>query len=585
MTHPIDLIATLALGFALAFVFGFAAVQIRIPPLVGYLVAGIVIGPATPGFVADQALANQLAEVGVILLMFGVGLHFSFRELMVVGHIAFPGAVVQILVATALGVGMTTLWGWSLSAGLTLGLALSVASTVVLLRALAVNGMLDSPNGHIAVGWLIVEDLVMVVVLVLLPALAAAAGADRSGGDLLATLALTIGKVVLFVGLMLVIGKRIVGWLLERVAYTGLRELFTLAIIAAALGIAYAASELFGVSLALGAFFAGLIISESDLSHRAAAEATPLQDAFAVLFFVSVGMLFDPQVLIEQPLQVAAALSIVLVGKSVAALLIVLAFNYPLRTALTVAVSLAQIGEFSFILAGLGITLGLLPAEGQDLILAAALLSISLNPFIFQMLLPMQTWLHQHPGICLKLERRNAALAHPNIDERPCLSGHAVLVGYGRVGKHIGEALRQHGLPYVVVEYNRALVRALRVQGVVAIYGDAAMPGLLEHAMIEHARLLVVTVPEALQAREIVELARQLKPDIDTIVATHSERDLAWLDRHKVGLAVMGERELAASMTRYVLRCFGVDVQEAKAVAAELRRRAKGGTAAIAEDE
>jgi len=392
MPHDAPLIATIAVSLALAFVGGFVAVRLRLPPLVGYLLAGIVVGPFTPGFVADRHLAPQLAEIGVILLMFGVGLHFSMRDLLAVRAVALPGAIGQIAAATSLGLGLASWWGWSLGAGLVFGLALSVASTVVLLRALEEGNRLRSPEGRIAIGWLIVEDLVMVVTLVVLPALAGAlrgeagAGHDATAGALAATLALTIGKIAVFVALMLVVGTRLFPWLLSHVERTRSRELFTLGVVALALGVAFGSAELFGVSLALGAFFAGVVINQSALSHRAARDSQPLQDAFTALFFVAVGMLFDPAILVRQPLQVIAVLAIIVVGKSLAALGIVLALRYPLRTALTVAAALAQIGEFSFILAELGTSLRLLPQEGYSLILAGALLSMALNPLAFAVL-------------------------------------------------------------------------------------------------------------------------------------------------------------------------------------------------------
>ncbi len=397
MPHETSLIFTIAVSLAFAFVGGFVAVRLYLPPLVGYLLAGVAVGPFTPGVVADPHLAGELAEIGIILLMFGVGMHFSLREILAVRSIALPGAIAQIGVATALGIGVARLWGWTLGGGLVLGLALSVASTVVLLRALEAQDMLDSMNGRIAVGWLIVEDLVMVLALVLLPAFAGPLGgqspgsaAGAVGNNLLVTLGLTLGKVTAFVGFMLLAGARLFPWLLDQVARTGSRELFTLAVVALALGIAFGSAELFGVSFALGAFFAGMVINESDHSHRAAADLQPLQDAFAVLFFVAVGMLFDPVILIRQPLQVLSIIAIIVVGKSLAAFLLVRVFRYPVDTALTVSAGLAQIGEFSFILAGLGIALGLLPPEGQSLILAGALLSISLNPLIFRAAAAMQ---------------------------------------------------------------------------------------------------------------------------------------------------------------------------------------------------
>jgi len=384
-THDVPLIATIAVSLAFAFAGGLLAVRLRLPPLVGYLLAGIVVGPFTPGFVADAKLAPQLAEIGVILLMFGVGTHFSIRELFAVRRVALPGAFTQIIVATALGAGVATLWGWSLGAGIIFGLSLSVASTVVLLRALEDRDMIKSNDGRIAIGWLVVEDLLMVLTLVLLPALTGVLGGDlpNNGGSLWPAVGITIGKVVLFIGLMLIAGVRFFPWLLSRVERTGSRELFTLAVIALALGVAFGSAKLFGVSFALGAFFAGVVVNESDLSHRAARDLQPLQDAFTVLFFVAVGMLFDPSILIRQPLQVLAVLAIVVFGKSLAAFGIVRVLGGSMRTALIVSAALAQIGEFSFILAGLGVNLRLLPAEGLNLIVAGALLSITFNPAVF----------------------------------------------------------------------------------------------------------------------------------------------------------------------------------------------------------
>jgi CPA2 family monovalent cation:H+ antiporter-2 len=587
LPHSTDLIATLAVGFGLAFVFGLLAARLKLPPIVGYLVAGVAIGPFTPGFVADRELAAELAEIGVILLMFGVGLHFSLKQLIAVRAVALPGAVVQIMIATALGTGFALALGWSLVAGVTFGLALSVASTVVLLRALTERRILDSLNGRIAVGWLIVEDLVMVLALVLLPALAESFGGQArglagavSGGDVAVTLGVTLAKVGAFLAFMLVVGRRVLPWLLERVARTGSRELFTLSIAGAALGIAYGSAELFGVSFALGAFFAGVIISESELSHRAAAESLPLQDVFAVLFFVSVGMLFNPAILIERPAAVAVAVAIVLIGKSIAAFAIVLLLRYPIRTALTVSVSLAQIGEFSFILAALGVSLQLMPQDGQDLILATALISITLNPLLFRALGPMQAFLRTRPALCRALERGGAELRTLDGTEDAPLTGHAILVGYGRVGRQVGEKLKECGRPFVVVDYDRGAVAKLREEGVSAIYGDAAANGILEQAGVENAALVVATTADPLQTRQVVDIAKRLSPDIDLVVRTHDEEELAWFEKRGVGLAIMGERELAASMSRYALQRLGVEMERADAASNDVRRSAVAGDAA-----
>ncbi len=563
MQHETALIAILATGLGFAFVFGFLAVRLGLPPLVGYLVAGVLVGPFTPGFVADAGLASQLAEIGVILLMFGVGLHFSPRDLMAVRGIAVPGAVFQIAAATALGAAVAHLWGWSWGSGIVFGLCLSVASTVVLLRALEDRGALDSGEGKIAVGWLIVEDLFTVLVLVLLPALAgllggtAPAGAG-AGSGLAAAVGITLAKVAAFLGLMFVVGRRVVPWLLERVARTGSRELFTLAVLATALGVAVGAAALFGVSFALGAFFAGVVISESDLSHRAAADALPLQDAFAVLFFVAVGMLFDPTILVRQPLQVLAVVFIVMIGKSLAALAIVRAFGYPLRTSLTISASLAQIGEFSFILAALAVALGLLTPAGQSLIVAGALLSITLNAVVFKLIAPVERWVRDRPRLARLLEPPRGRVPElPAGLDAGRLRGHAVLVGHGRVGRRVAEALAARKIPYLVVEQDRGAAVALRDGGLPVVYGDAARPGVLEHAGLRDARLLVVTAPEPFQARAIIDLARRIHPAIDIAVRTHSDAERAYLEERKVGMAVLGEQELADAMARYALGRFG----------------------------
>ncbi len=568
MPHDVSLITTIAAAFVLAFVLGLLAVRLRLPPLVGYLLAGVLIGPFTPGFVADLGLAGQLAEIGVILLMFGVGLHFSIADLMAVRRIALPGAVAQITTATLIGIAMVQLWGWGIGAGLIFGLSLSVASTVVLLRALEQRNALHSPEGRIAVGWLIVEDLAMVLALVLLPAVSELLGGEApaslagyaAGGNVAFALGLTLAKVALFVGLALVVGTRVVPWLLMQVARTGSRELFTLAVLAIALGIAYGSAELFGVSFALGAFFAGVVLSESDLSHQAAANSLPLQDAFAVLFFVSVGMLFDPGIVVREPLAVLAVLSAIMIGKSVAAFLIVIAFRYPAVTALTVSASLAQIGEFSFILAGLGMSLGLLPAQGYNLILAGALLSIALNPLAFAGIAPTVSWLERHPRLRRLLDRSGStppAATTPE-DGKPAPKDHAILIGYGRVGGVIGPALEHQGFTVVVVERDSHLLTGLRNRGVRAVYGDASTPGVLAAAGLKSARLLVIASPDGFQTRRIVEIAREENPGIDLVVRTHSSEELEYLQGQNISCAVMGERELALGMIEHALLRLGV---------------------------
>ena len=560
MPHSVSLINTIAAGLGLALVFGFLAAKLRLPALVGYLLAGVIIGPFTPGFVADASIAAQLAEIGVMLLMFGVGLHFSLDDLLAVRKIALPGALAQIAVATLLGGGLAMWWGWSPGAALVFGLALSVASTVVLLRALESLGILDSFTGRIAIGWLVVEDLAMVLVLVLMPPLAGALGGtpDNGGGPadpLWQTLGITLLQVGGFVALMLVVGRRVFPWILWQVTRTGSRELFTLCVVAAAVSIAFASAALFGVSFALGAFFAGMVMRESQFSHRAAQESLPLRDAFAVLFFVSVGMLFDPSVLIERPLQVLAVVLVIVLGKSLAACALVLVFRYPLATALTVSASLAQIGEFSFILAGLGVSLGLLPVEGQSLVLAGALISIATNPLWFSLIAPMQKWLHAHSSFARKLESRSDPLAElPMTTEAKYLSKQVVLVGYGRVGRRIAAELEANDIPYVVAEQNRELVEKLREGGVAAVWGDAADPAVLIQAHIARARVLVVATPDTLNVRQMIETARTLNPAIQTVIRSHNEQEAQLLTQDAAVTVFLGEHELAQAMARDVVQ-------------------------------
>jgi CPA2 family monovalent cation:H+ antiporter-2 len=557
MSHSLPLITTIATALALALLLGAIAARIRLPALVGYLVAGVIIGPFSPGFVANVSLAHELAEIGVMLLMFGVGLHFSISDLMKVRKIALPGAMLQIVVATALGAGMALAWGWGAGGSLVFGLALSVASTVVLLRTLEAHGVLESTNGHIAVGWLIVEDLAMVLVLVLLPLVSQWLGGDgqaAAGGKLWSAIGITLVKLTAFIVLMLVVGRRVFPKLLWQVAKTGSRELFTLCVVAAAVSIAYGAAELFGVSFALGAFFAGMMMRESEFSHRAAEESLPLREAFAVLFFVSMGMLFDPKVLVKMPLQVLAVVGIIVIGKSVAAAALVLIFRYPLNTALTVSASLAQIGEFSFILAGLGVSLKLLPIEGQSLILAGALISIAVNPLIFASVQPLQVWLRSRSRLARMMERRTDPLAAlPTTTDEKRLSGHVVLVGYGRVGRRIGEALAERNIPYIVAEQNREVVERLRTNGIPAVAGDASDPAVLVQTHIAGARMLVIATPDTFDVRQMIKTARSLHPGIETVVRTHNEEEAELLEREMAEKVFLGEHELAIGMSRHVL--------------------------------
>ncbi|HSD60682.1 MAG TPA: cation:proton antiporter, partial [Burkholderiales bacterium] len=512
-------------------------------------------------FVADVALAGQLAEIGVMLLMFGVGLHLSLDDLLAVRRIAVPGAIVQMAAATTLGMTVASFWGWEPGAALVFGLALSCASTVVLLRALEDRGVLESVNGRITVGWLVVEDLAMVLVLVLLPAVAALLGgkvpseaSDGASQSVWLALGITLAKVAAFIALMLVVGRRLFPWLLFRVARTGSRELFTLCVVATAVGVAYGSAKLFDVSFALGAFFAGMMMRESEFSHRAADESLPLRDAFAVLFFVAVGMLFDPRVFLEQPAKVLVVAGIVMIGKTLAAIALVLAFRYPLNTALTVGASLAQIGEFSFILASLGVSLGLLPADAQSLILAGALISIACNSLVFAAVEPAQAWIRERSAAARRLERRDDPLAElPMSVDQSRLTGQVVLVGYGRVGRRIAGLLGEQGIPFVVAEQNRELVEKLRARDIPAVSGDASDPAVLIQAHIARASMLVIATPDTLDVRKMVETARSLNPAIEVVLRTHSEEEAEMLEKENVGKVFMGEHELAQGMARHVL--------------------------------
>ncbi len=559
MPHELTLITTIAAAFGLALVLGLVASKLKVPPLVGYLLAGMAIGPATPGFVGDLGLAGQLAEIGVMLLMFGVGLHLSLGDLLSVKRIAVPGALVQIAIATGLGMGAAAFWGWGLGEAFVFGFSLSCASTVVLIRALESRGILDSVDGRIAVGWLVVEDLAMVLALVLLPPFAmllggAAGAAAPTGGSLAGTVAITLVKLAGFVVLMLVVGRRLFPWLLFRVAKTGSRELFTLFVVASAIGVAFGSAKLFDVSFALGAFFAGTMMRESEYAHRAAEESLPLRDAFSVLFFVSVGMLFEPSVLVAHPVKVLVVAAVILVGKTIGAVGLVLAFRYPLRTALTIGASLAQIGEFSFILAGLGAALGLLPPEGRSLILVGAILSIAVNPLVFTTIEPLGAWLLARSRFLRGLDARSHPTAElPTTVDEALLTGQVVLVGYGRVGRRIAEALDERRIPYVVAEMSRETVERLREKGTLAVAGDASDPAVLIQAHIVHAAMLVIATPDPVKVRKMVDVARQLNPDVEIVLRTHTEEEADLLRQENAGKVFMGEHELALAMAGHVL--------------------------------
>jgi CPA2 family monovalent cation:H+ antiporter-2 len=579
MDHEPVLISTIAVGLMAAFVGGFIAKRIGLPTIVGYIVAGVVLGPFTPGFSADVDLALELADIGIILLMFGVGIHFSLRDLAAVRGIAIPGALIQIVIATVLGLMLGLALGWGIGGALVLGLSLSVASTVVLLRALTDRGEVDTAQGRIAIGWLIVEDLVTIVILVVLPTIAPLMGGTAEPStDTLGTLgnvALGLGKAALFVALMVVAGTRLVPRLLTLVSNEGSKELFTLAVLAIAIGFAYLSSTVFGVSFALGAFLAGAVVGESDVSHQAAADALPLRDAFAVLFFVAVGMLLDPSTLLEMPLAIAAVVFLVVVAKAITKFAIITLFGYPVRVAVTVGAGLAQIGEFSFILGTLGLSLGLLPREGFQLIVAGALLSIALNPLLFHFVDPLEKRLRTNPLMTRLLEWRAGDLAHlkPTVADAP-LRLHAILCGYGQVGRLVARALDRRGFTYVVITQQRAEVEALRARGIEALFGEASNIELLQRAHVEHARLVIVASSDPHVSPLIVERAKALNPALDFVVRTHGDEETAQLRSISPKVqAVHGQRELAVQMARYSLRRFGVNAVEAEAIAQGLRGR------------
>ena len=559
MPHDVDLIILLAVGFGMALIFGYIAARLRLPPLIGYLIAGIIISPNTPGIVGDIHLANQLAELGVMFLMFGVGMHFSLNDLLQVRRIALPGAILQIAVATLLGIGVSMYWGWSFGSALIFGLSLSCASTVVLLKALGDRGLLDSVNGKIAVGWLLVEDLVMVLALVLLPATAVLLGGHAlPGTDTSQSIWLTIGitllKVTGFIAFMLIIGKRLVPMIMQFVARLGSRELFTLTVVAAAVSIAYGSYAVFGVSMALGAFFAGMVVKESDFSHRAEEETLPLREIFSILFFVSVGMLFDPSILIEEPLRILAVIAIIMVGKTLAAIALVLFFRYPINTALTVGASLAQIGEFSFILATLGLSLGLLTPDAQNLILAGALFSITLNSFVFSAIEPVQRWIRERSHLARLLERSADPLAMlPDEVDQAYLRDQVVIIGYGGVGRRISENLIQQNIKVVIAEENREIVEKLRSQGIAAVSGEATEPNVLIQAHFQHARLLVISPMDILDIHRIVDISKQLNPEIQVLICAESKEEAAVIRQENLGEVFYAKEEMAKNMSHHIL--------------------------------
>jgi CPA2 family monovalent cation:H+ antiporter-2 len=559
------LIATIVVGLGLAFIFGAVAHWLRIPLLIGYLIAGVIIGPFTPGYVADQALARQLAEVGVILLMFGVGLHFSLHDLLSVRAVAIPGAIGQMALVSAFGFGLAHAMGWPTGASVVFGLALSVASTVVVLRALQERRLIDTDRGRILVGWLIVEDLAMILILVLLPALAPLFGGQAPpevevgwfGGfldphSIWSALGLTLAKLAAYLLLMLVVGQRLIPLILHYVAHTGSRELFRLAVLALALSVAFGSAQLFGVSFALGAFFAGMVLAESTLSQQAAQETLPLRDAFAVLFFVSIGMLFDPGIIMREPGPVLATFLIIVGGNALAAFLIVLALRRSLFTALTSAASLSQIGEFSFILAGLGVALQLLPENGRDLILAGAILSILANPLLFFALDKARPWLGERN----RRTQPTAVVESGTPEELPVtsLKDHAVIVGCGRVGSLVVEAMETKRQPFLVIEERSEIVDKLRARGIEAISGNAAQSGFLKAANLAGARWFISAIPNPFENGNLIEQARAANPDLEIIARAHSDEEVEHLAKFGANLIIMGEREIARGITEHITR-------------------------------
>lgn len=570
MEHSFTLISTLAAGFGIALVFGFIAEKFKIPALVGYLLAGVIVSPATPGFVADINIASQLSEIGVMLLMFGVGLHFSLSDLMRVKYIAVPGAVAQMGLATGLGLLVAHYWGWSYGQSLVFGLCLSCASTVVLLKALETKGILESHDGQIAVGWLVVEDIMTVLILVLLPPLAPMLGAEavqsvESATPLWEIIAWTVGRVALFIFLMLVVGKRVLPWLLWQVAKTGSRELFTLCVLAVAIGIAYGASEVFSVSFALGAFFSGMVMRESKYAHRAAMESLPLRDAFSVIFFVGVGMMFDPMILVDKPLHLLAVLAIIILGKSLVAFGLVMLFRYPLHTALTVAASLAQIGEFSFILAGLGVSLGLLPQEGMSLVLAGAIISIAFNPVAFAFVEPLRNLMKKRWKYARVLDAKSDPLSvMPDEEESKYLRGHMVLVGYNKVCEHIAKDLSERKVPFVIVEKDRNIVEDLRKNGFKAVCGDAIDPAILIQAHVQDAAMVILNFKDDILRRKVIETAKILNHKIEAVIMTSDDEIAVRAMTDHLGKVFDSNAVMAGSIVRYCMHRLGKAEEEKK---------------------
>ncbi len=570
MDHgPTSLLATLVVTILLAFACGTVARLLRLPTLIGYLLAGVLVGPHTPGFAADVGLTSVMAEVGVALLLFGVGLHFRAADLLAVWRVAVPGALAQIAASTSLGALLgSTLLGLDGVGAAAFGLALAISSTAVATRTLEEQGRLSGQPGRIALGWLVMQDLVVVFALVLLPALAGTGSGQPLWPELLrAGLALTG-----FIVLMAVVGRRALPWAMARVARTGSRELFTLAVVAAALGVAFAASALFGVSFALGAFFAGVVLGESDVGHQAAAEATPMQRIFTAIFFLSVGMMLDPAALARQPFAAMASLLTVLLGVGGVIFLLLLVLRVPPEVAGTVAGAMGQVGEFSFLLASLAVHQGLVPHEVTGPILAAAFGSIVLTPVMLRVGMALGRRLEARPA--MRRWRGEGGRAGRPVPHWPVLTEHAVVVGAGRVGSIVLGALRRHHLPMIVVEGDRRLAERLQADGIPVIWGDATRPEVLEAAAVKRARLMVLALPGALEAREVLRLAREMNPTITATVRTHTEDEAAFLEAEVgVQLVLMGEREIALGMADFAMQRLGVAPSTAQATVDVLRAR------------
>ena len=570
MQDGLGFLVNLSVSLVLALVLGLVAQRLRLSPIIGYLLAGIALGPRTPGFVADPKMAHDFAEVGVILLMFGVGLHFNFNDLLAVRRIAIPGCVGQILVASALGTIVAISFGMGAGAGIVLGIAISVASTVVLIRVLADNDLLQTNQGHIAIGWLILEDIFTVFVLVALPGLASIWGQSEGGGEgLLMTLAWAMAKCAGLTLLVVIIGRKAIPWLLNLVVRTRSGELFTLTILSLALAIATGSAALFGVSMALGAFLAGIVVGQTEVSHQAAADALPMRDAFAVLFFVSVGMLFDPQAIIKEPRFLLGLLGIVILAKPLTAFLIIWVLRYSVRTAITVALALAQIGEFSFLLANEAMGLGLLSVDGQSLLVACALISIAVNPLLFRAITPLEEWLRSkeriwrilsqrsnYEGVMLNKEEQ-LRLSEPG--QKSEIKSRAVIVGYGPVGQTASRILKDFDIPLVIIDLNLDTVRNLIESGQAAIYGDASRRDILKAAGVHKADYLLVTIPDILTRSAVIVTARELNPKIHVFTRARYLQERAWLEEMGATDISIEEAETAIGLAILLLREVGAD--------------------------